>query len=60
MKLQELRDYDCKSTSKQIPSKLFGRNMTRVKNLWLVVGFILICTGFYFIGKKSVNHDIAK
>ena len=60
MKLHELRDYDCKSTSKQIPSKLFGKNMTRVKNLWLVVGFILICTGFYFIGRKSVNHDIAK
>ena len=60
MKLQELRDYDYKSTSKQIPSKVFGRNMTRVKNLWLIVGFILICTGFYLIGRKTVNHDRVK
>ena len=60
MKLQELRDYDSKSASKHIPSKLFGRNMTRVKNLWLVVGFILISSGFYFIGRKTVNHDTVK
>ena len=60
MKLHELRDYDSKSASKHIPSKLFGRNMTRVKNLWLVVGFILISTAFYFIGRKTVNHDTVK
>ena len=60
MKLQELRDYDSKSASKHIPNKPFGRNMTRVKNLWLIVGFILISTAFYFIGRKTVNHDIVK
>ena len=60
MKLQELRDYDSKSASKHISCKMFGRNMTRVKNLWPIVGFILISTAFYFIGRKTVNHDTVK
>ena len=60
MKLQELCDYDSKFASKHIPSKLIGRNMTRVKNLWLIVGFVLISTGLYFIGRKTVNRDTVK
>ena len=57
MKLQEMYDCDFKNASK---NKLLGRNMAKVKNLLLVVAFLIICAGFYFVGKKSVDHQMAK
>ena len=60
MKLEEMYDYDFKSASKTHQSILFGRNMTKVKNLLFVVGLLLICTGFYYVGSKSVDQQLTK
>ena len=60
MILQELYIYDCKSASKMNQSILFGRNIAKVKILLPLVGFLLICTGFSYVGRNNMNHKMAK
>ena len=60
MKFQELYDYDDKPSSKTNQRYLLGRSLTKIKNLLFVVGFLLIGTGFYYVGRKSVDHEMTK
>ena len=60
MNLQELYDYDNKSASKTSQRKIFGRNQAKVKNFLMIFGFSLLCTGFYYFGRKSVDHKMTK
>ena len=60
MKLQELYDYDGKSASKMNQNYLIGRNLMKVKNLLLIFAFLLICTGVYYVGRKSADHKMTK
>ena len=60
MKLQQMYDYDCKTASAIKQKKLFGRNTNKVKNVLVGFGFLLICFGFYYVGKNSVDHKMTK
>ena len=60
MKFQELCDFDCKSTSNINQRNLLGRNMTKVKYFLQIIGFLLLLTGFYYVEKKNLNHEMTK